>query len=86
MRVVIQRVSEASVTIDNSINSNIGPGLLILLGNGVCIFQQPVGQGAFAMVDMGYNAKIANILHERAGTGVESSVFRAAKVAFIAIC
>lgn len=32
MRVVIQRVSEASVTIDNSINSNIGPGLMILLG------------------------------------------------------
>jgi len=31
MRVVIQRVSEASVTIDNSINSNIGPGLMILL-------------------------------------------------------
>ena len=32
MRVVIQRVSEASVTIDNNINSNIGPGLMILLG------------------------------------------------------
>src|SRR5690606_13279685 len=32
MRVVIQRVLEASVTIDNSINSNIGPGLMIILG------------------------------------------------------
>lgn len=32
MRVVIQRVSEASVTIDNKINAEIGKGLLILLG------------------------------------------------------
>ena len=32
MRVVIQRVSEASVTIDNKINAEIGEGLLILLG------------------------------------------------------
>lgn len=32
MRVVIQRVSEASVTIDNSVHSEIGQGLLILLG------------------------------------------------------
>ena len=32
MRVVIQRVSEASVTIDNNIKSAIGSGLLILLG------------------------------------------------------
>ncbi|MGB6221417.1 D-aminoacyl-tRNA deacylase [Haloferula sp.] len=34
MRVVIQRVSEASVTIDNQIVSSIGRGLLVLLGIG----------------------------------------------------
>ena len=32
MRTVIQRVSEASVTIDNAIKSQIGKGLLVLLG------------------------------------------------------
>lgn len=32
MRVVIQRVSEASVTIDNNIRSSIGKGLLVLAG------------------------------------------------------
>lgn len=32
MRVVIQRVSEASVTIEGNIKSQIGQGLLILLG------------------------------------------------------
>ena len=32
MRVVIQRVSKASVTIDNSLKSSIGKGMLILLG------------------------------------------------------
>ncbi|MBQ3820381.1 MAG: D-tyrosyl-tRNA(Tyr) deacylase [Bacteroidales bacterium] len=34
MRAVIQRVSSASVTIDGSVKSSIGPGLLILLGIG----------------------------------------------------
>ena len=32
MRVVIQRVSQASVTIENKVNAEIGLGLLILLG------------------------------------------------------
>lgn len=32
MRVVLQRVSEASVSIDNKVNSEIETGLLILLG------------------------------------------------------
>lgn len=32
MRAVIQRVSEASVTIDGKVNASIGLGLLILLG------------------------------------------------------
>lgn len=32
MRIVIQRVSHASVTIEGNLKSSIGPGLLILLG------------------------------------------------------
>jgi len=32
MRAVIQRVSSASVTIENEIKSKIGPGMLVLLG------------------------------------------------------
>ncbi len=32
MRAVLQRVSEASVTIDNAVKSEIGIGLLVLLG------------------------------------------------------
>ena len=32
MRIVIQRVSRASVTINNSVKSSIGAGLLVLLG------------------------------------------------------
>jgi D-tyrosyl-tRNA(Tyr) deacylase len=32
MRIVVQRVSQASVTIDGKIKSSIGPGLLVFLG------------------------------------------------------
>lgn len=32
MRIIIQRVSEASVTIDKKVKSSIGKGLLVLLG------------------------------------------------------
>lgn len=34
MRVVIQRVSSASVTINGTVRASIGPGLLVLLGVG----------------------------------------------------
>jgi D-tyrosyl-tRNA(Tyr) deacylase len=32
MRAVIQRVSEASVTVDHKVTGKVGPGLLVLLG------------------------------------------------------
>ena len=32
MRALLQRVSQASVTIDGAVHSSIGPGLLVLLG------------------------------------------------------
>ena len=35
MRIVIQRVSHASVTINQQVKSSIGKGLLVLLGIGI---------------------------------------------------
>ena len=32
MRIVIQRVTEASVTIDGQLHSTIGPGMMVLVG------------------------------------------------------
>lgn len=32
MRIVLQRVKETSVTVDNEISRKIGPGLLVLAG------------------------------------------------------
>ena len=32
MRIVIQRVTEASVTIDGKVHSTIGPGMMVLVG------------------------------------------------------
>ena len=32
MRIVIQRVTEASVTIDGQVHSTIGPGMMVLVG------------------------------------------------------
>jgi hypothetical protein len=29
----------------------------------MCQFQQPIGQGRFAVVDMGYDAKITDVFH-----------------------
>jgi D-aminoacyl-tRNA deacylase len=42
MRAVIQRVSEASVTIGDEISGQIGPGLLILLGIEECDGEQDI--------------------------------------------
>lgn len=43
MRVIIQRVSEASVTIEGQVTSRIGPGLLILLGVEDADTQEDIG-------------------------------------------
>ena len=37
--------------------------LHVLAGDGAGDLQQPVGQGALTMVDMGDNAEIADVLH-----------------------
>ena len=37
--------------------------LQVFLGNGFGVLQQAVGQGTFTMVYMGYDTKVAYILH-----------------------
>jgi hypothetical protein len=32
--------------------------------DGLRVFQKPVGQCAFPMIDMGYNTEIPNVLHK----------------------
>lgn len=52
MRVVIQRVTEASVTIDNSIRSSIGKGLLVLAGIEDADTQEDIGWLAAKIVQL----------------------------------
>jgi D-aminoacyl-tRNA deacylase len=52
MRVLIQRVAEASVTIDGAVVGAIGPGVVLLLG---------VGQGDTAAVATILAEKVANL-------------------------
>ena len=59
MRIVIQRVKKASVSIENTIKSAIGPGLLILVGiedadtsdDALWLAQKTVGMRIFSDVD-----------------------------------
>ena len=48
MRLVLQRVSRASVAVDERIVSEIGPGLLILVGVGASDTQPAAGAGRLA--------------------------------------
>jgi D-tyrosyl-tRNA(Tyr) deacylase len=59
MRIVIQRVKKASVTIENTIKSAIGPGLLILVGiedadtsdDALWLAQKTIGMRIFSDAD-----------------------------------
>jgi len=37
--------------------------LFVTLGNRTCVLQKPIGQGAFAVVNVRYNTKISNMVH-----------------------
>ena len=41
-------------------------GLHLAAGNGVCKLEHPVGKGGFAVVNMGYYAKVSDIFHRDA--------------------
>jgi hypothetical protein len=41
--------------------------LHIAIGDRVGMLEEPIGQGAFAVVNVGDNTKIADVLHERSG-------------------
>jgi D-tyrosyl-tRNA(Tyr) deacylase len=59
MRIVIQRVKKASVTIENTVKSAIGPGLLILVGiedadtsdDALWLAQKTIGMRIFSDAD-----------------------------------
>jgi hypothetical protein len=38
--------------------------LHVAFANGMGMLQQPVGQGAFSVIDMGYDAEVPDLLHE----------------------
>ncbi|MEY3343407.1 MAG: hypothetical protein RL090_1091, partial [Bacteroidota bacterium] len=40
--------------------------LQIPFGNGLCILQKSIGQGAFSVIDVGDDAKIPNMFHKGA--------------------
>ena len=54
MRAVIQRVSEASVSVDGRVTGRIGPGLLVLLGVG----QDDSEEDARLMADKGVDVLV----------------------------
>jgi len=48
--------------------------LQVFARNGLGVFEQPVCQRTFAVVDMGYYAKIANIIHT-SNSGAKLRIF-----------
>ena len=53
MRLVIQRVTEASVTIDGTLYSRIGKGYLVLAGVNLRIFEDENGKTNLSLRDVG---------------------------------
>ena len=92
MRVVLQRVSEASVTVEGEVISQIGPGLLILLGTddaewlagkltNMRIFEDDEGRMNVSLLDAGGEAIVVSqfTLHASTKKGNRPSFIRAAK-------